>query len=183
VEHWKQASERAPYGEIEQASQMAAMAKSWHDVRAMPLIYCVNPDEKGKVPDAVVQHESAAVNFPKMSGWRRYVGRLTRKRAAKGGYGQASPQIEKEPAPAARATGRGGRTGYGGRDPGCHVPSQRAAGVCLRLPEDGPPWPPRRKSLWPPEHIKEWNDAVDEYRAIQARPDKPKDWNTRSQSC
>jgi hypothetical protein len=39
------------------------------------------------------------------------------------------------------------------------------------------------KSLWPPEHIKEWNDAVDEYRAIQARPDKPKDWNTRSQSC
>ena len=34
------------------------------------------------------------------------------------------------------------------------------------------------KSLWPPEHIKEWNDAVDEYRAIQARPDKPKGWNT-----
>jgi hypothetical protein len=30
------------------------------------------------------------------------------------------------------------------------------------------------KSLWPPENIKEWNDAVDEYRAIQARPDKPK---------
>ena len=24
------------------------------------------------------------------------------------------------------------------------------------------------KSAWPPEHIKEWNDAVDEYRAIQA---------------
>ena len=38
------------------------------------------------------------------------------------------------------------------------------------------------KSLWPPESIKEWNDAVDEYRAIQAasaRPDKPKDWNTQ----
>jgi hypothetical protein len=34
------------------------------------------------------------------------------------------------------------------------------------------------KSLWPPENIKEWNDAVDEYRAIQARPDKPKGWNT-----
>jgi hypothetical protein len=34
------------------------------------------------------------------------------------------------------------------------------------------------KSLWPPENIKEWNDAVDEYRAIQARTDKPKDWNT-----
>ena len=38
------------------------------------------------------------------------------------------------------------------------------------------------KSLWPPENIKEWNDAVDEYRAIQAassRPDKPKGWNTQ----
>jgi hypothetical protein len=38
------------------------------------------------------------------------------------------------------------------------------------------------KSAWPPESIKEWNDAVDEYRAIQAasaRPDKPKGWNTQ----
>jgi hypothetical protein len=35
------------------------------------------------------------------------------------------------------------------------------------------------KSLWPPENIKEWNDAVDEYRAIQARPNKPKGWNTQ----
>jgi hypothetical protein len=38
------------------------------------------------------------------------------------------------------------------------------------------------KSAWPPGHIKEWNDAVDEYRAIQAasmRPDKPKGWNTQ----
>src|SRR5215470_19333745 len=34
------------------------------------------------------------------------------------------------------------------------------------------------KSLWPPEHINEWNDAVDEYRVIQARPDRPKGWNT-----
>jgi hypothetical protein len=34
------------------------------------------------------------------------------------------------------------------------------------------------KSLWPPENIKEWNDAVDEYRAMQARADKPKGWNT-----
>jgi hypothetical protein len=34
------------------------------------------------------------------------------------------------------------------------------------------------KSLWPPENIKEWNDAVDEYRAIQAKPDRPKGWNT-----
>jgi hypothetical protein len=29
------------------------------------------------------------------------------------------------------------------------------------------------KSLWPPESVKEWNDAVDEYRPMQARPDKP----------
>jgi len=38
------------------------------------------------------------------------------------------------------------------------------------------------KSAWPQESIKEWNDAVDEYRAIQAasaRPDKPKGWNTQ----
>jgi hypothetical protein len=38
------------------------------------------------------------------------------------------------------------------------------------------------KSAWPRESIKEWNDAVDEYRAIQAasaRPDKPKGWNTQ----
>jgi len=34
------------------------------------------------------------------------------------------------------------------------------------------------KSRWPPEGIKEWNDAVDEYRAMQARPDKPHGWNT-----
>jgi hypothetical protein len=48
----------------------------------LPLIYCVNPDERGKVAGAVVQHDSAAVHFPKVSGWRRYVGRLMRKRAA-----------------------------------------------------------------------------------------------------
>jgi hypothetical protein len=38
------------------------------------------------------------------------------------------------------------------------------------------------KSAWPPESIKEWNDAVDEYRSIQAasaRPDKPLGWNTQ----
>ena len=39
------------------------------------------------------------------------------------------------------------------------------------------------KSAWPPEHIQEWNDAVDEYRAMQAasqrpgRPD-PREWTT-----
>ena len=38
------------------------------------------------------------------------------------------------------------------------------------------------KSLWPLENIKEWNDAINEYRAIQAaseRPDKPKGCNTQ----
>ncbi len=48
----------------------------------LQLIYCVNPDEKGKVPGVVVQHDLAAVGFPKVSGWRRYVGRLMRRRAA-----------------------------------------------------------------------------------------------------
>jgi hypothetical protein len=48
----------------------------------LPLVYCVNSDVKGKVPGVVVQHDSAAVHFPKVSGWRRYVGRLIRKRAA-----------------------------------------------------------------------------------------------------
>ena len=40
------------------------------------------------------------------------------------------------------------------------------------------------KSRWPPEHIKEWNDAVAEYRAIEAaskRPDRPDPrlWDTK----
>jgi hypothetical protein len=48
----------------------------------LPLIYCVNPDEKGKVPSIIVQQDPAAVSFPKVSGWRRYVGRLIRRRAA-----------------------------------------------------------------------------------------------------
>jgi hypothetical protein len=48
----------------------------------LPLIYCVNPDERGKVPGVVVQHDSAAVNFPKVSGWRRYVGRIIGRSAA-----------------------------------------------------------------------------------------------------
>jgi hypothetical protein len=29
------------------------------------------------------------------------------------------------------------------------------------------------KSNWPPEHIKEWNDAVDEYRAMEAAAQRP----------
>ncbi len=48
----------------------------------LPLIYCVNPDERGKVPCAVVQHDSAAVHLPKVSGWRRYVRRMLGRRAA-----------------------------------------------------------------------------------------------------
>jgi hypothetical protein len=83
VKHWKEASERAPYGEIDQSSQIVAMAQSIGTTFVpLPLIYCVNPDERGKVAGAVVQHDSAAVHFPKVSGWRRYVGRLMHKRAA-----------------------------------------------------------------------------------------------------
>jgi hypothetical protein len=77
VEAWKQASERAPYGEIDHSSQVVALAQSIGTTFVpLPLIYCVNPDERGKVPGAVVQHDSAAVHFPKVSGWRRYVGRM-----------------------------------------------------------------------------------------------------------
>ena len=83
AENWKVASERAPYGEIDQSSQVVAMAESIGTTFVpLPLIYCVNPDERGKVPGVVVQHDSAAVSFPKVSGWRRYVGRLIRRRAA-----------------------------------------------------------------------------------------------------
>jgi hypothetical protein len=83
VEHWQRASDRAPYGEIDQSSQVVAMSASIGTSFApLPLIYCVNPDEKGKVPGVVIQHDSAAVNFPKVSGWRRYIGRLIRRRAA-----------------------------------------------------------------------------------------------------
>ena len=83
AEYRKQASERAPYGEIDQSSQVVAMAQSIGTTFVpLPLIYCVNPDEKGKISGVVVQHDSAAVHFPKVSGWRRYVGRLIRRRAA-----------------------------------------------------------------------------------------------------
>jgi hypothetical protein len=83
VELWKQASERAPYGEIDQSSQVVAIAQSIGTTFVpLPLIYCVNPDEKGKVPGVVVQHDSAAVHFPKVSGWRRYVRRMIVSRAA-----------------------------------------------------------------------------------------------------
>jgi hypothetical protein len=83
IELWKQAFEKAPYGKIDQSSQVVAMAESIGTTFApLLLIYCMNPDEKGKVLGVVVQHDSAAVDFPKVSGWRRYVGRLIRKRAA-----------------------------------------------------------------------------------------------------
>jgi hypothetical protein len=39
------------------------------------------------------------------------------------------------------------------------------------------------KSLWPPENIKEWNDAVDEYRAMQAPRTSPRTGIRRYQSC
>jgi hypothetical protein len=53
----------------------------WHDVRTRPLISCGNPDEKGKVPGVVIQHEFLAANFPKLSGWRRYLRRTIGGRA------------------------------------------------------------------------------------------------------
>ena len=34
------------------------------------------------MPGTVVQHDSAAVNFPKVSGWSRYIGRMIGRRAA-----------------------------------------------------------------------------------------------------
>jgi hypothetical protein len=83
VELWKQASECAPYGEIDQSSQVVAMAEAIGTTFVpLPLIYCVNPDERGKVPGTVVQHDSAAVNFPKVPGLRRYVRRMMGRRAA-----------------------------------------------------------------------------------------------------
>jgi hypothetical protein len=83
VEHWRNASDCAPYGEIDQSSQFAAMAKAiGTSFVPLPLTYCVDPDEKGRVPGVVVQHDSAAVNFPKVSGWRRYVRRMMGTRAA-----------------------------------------------------------------------------------------------------
>jgi hypothetical protein len=83
VEYWRQASERAPYGEIDQSSQVVAMAQSIGTTFVpLPLIYCVNPDEKGKMSGVVVQHDFAAVHFPKVSGWRRYVRRMMGRRAA-----------------------------------------------------------------------------------------------------
>ena len=83
VECWKRASERAPYGEIDSRRRWWRWLNSIGTTFVpLPLIYCVNPDEKAKVPGTVVQHDSAAVNFPKVSGWRRYVRRMIGRRAA-----------------------------------------------------------------------------------------------------
>jgi hypothetical protein len=75
VENWRQASEAAAYGEIDQSSQVVAMARS-KGTAFEPLDhrYCSNPPEKG-MPGAVIQHASAAVEHPKVKGWRRFVGR------------------------------------------------------------------------------------------------------------
>jgi hypothetical protein len=46
----------------------------WHDVRTRPLIYCVNPDEKGKVLGMVIQHEFLAANPQVVRVVRRTIG-------------------------------------------------------------------------------------------------------------
>ena len=84
VECWKQASESAPYGEIDQSSQVVAMAELIGTTFVpLPLI-CnrANPDEKGKVQGVVIQHDLAGRdNFPKVSGWKRYVRRVMGRRS------------------------------------------------------------------------------------------------------
>jgi hypothetical protein len=50
----------------------------WHDVRAFAADLLRQPDERGKVPGTIVQHDSAAV----VSGWRRYVRRIIGRPAA-----------------------------------------------------------------------------------------------------
>lgn len=74
----------------------------------LPLIYCVNPDEKGRVPGTVVQHDSAAVNFPKASGWRRYVRRMLGRRGA-----QKSAAIARAAAATSVVMGTASRSGGG----------------------------------------------------------------------
>lgn len=83
VENWRIASEKAPYAEIDQSSQVVAMAASINtSFVPLPLVYCVNPPERGTVPGAVIQHDSAAVHFQKVSRWTRYLGRAIGWRAA-----------------------------------------------------------------------------------------------------
>jgi hypothetical protein len=49
VELWKRASEEAPYGEIDQSSQLVAMAESIGTTFVpLPLIYCVKPGREGQ---------------------------------------------------------------------------------------------------------------------------------------
>ena len=49
VDIWKQASERAPYGEIDQSSQLVAMARvDWHDVRAPAADLLCEPRREGQ---------------------------------------------------------------------------------------------------------------------------------------
>jgi hypothetical protein len=76
VENWKIASEKAPYGEIDQSSQVVAMAKSVGTSFApLPLIYCVNPDEW--LDNGVIRHSSAKaeMRLPRTPGILRYLGR------------------------------------------------------------------------------------------------------------
>jgi hypothetical protein len=76
VEDWKVASEKAPYGEIDQSSQVVAMARSVGiTFEPLPLIYCENPDEY--FMEAVVRHSSAraTLRLPRTRGALRFLGR------------------------------------------------------------------------------------------------------------
>jgi hypothetical protein len=77
VENWRTASENAPYGEIDQSSQVVAMAMSIGTTFApLPLIYCVNPDEW--FDDGVIRHSSARamLRLPRTGSALRYLGRI-----------------------------------------------------------------------------------------------------------
>ena len=74
VENWRTASEKAPYGEIDQSS-LVAMAMSFGTTFApLPLIYCENPDEY--FMEAVVRHSSAraTLRLPRTRGGLRFLG-------------------------------------------------------------------------------------------------------------
>jgi hypothetical protein len=76
VENWKTASEKAPYGEIDQSSQVVAMAMSVGTTFApLPPIYCENPDEW--FMEAVIRHSSAraTLRLPRTRSALRHLGR------------------------------------------------------------------------------------------------------------
>jgi murein DD-endopeptidase MepM/ murein hydrolase activator NlpD len=127
VEHWQVASAKAPYGETDQSSQVVAMAQSIGTTfAALPLIYCANPPEAGKLVGVVIQHASVAVDFRKVPGWRRRIGRLAGWQTAAAGVKTDRAQTRpcQQPLPARHRPTQGAQPRTLPASPPSHAPAR-----------------------------------------------------------